>query len=249
MRRDLINIIKRKSLLIVSAALIFNVCFNSIDTFGNEPEVKAEKTVTEGKTAEASPVTEEAAVEERKGGECTEGDCENGRGTMVYPDGTKYKGTFKSGRRSGQGTYTYSDGGSYTGEWQDNLRNGKGTDTFANGVIYEGEWKLSKRHGKGKLTMPDLGTYDGEWEEGKRHGQGTFIFAEGGKYEGGWANGMCNGKGTRTFSNGYRYEGEWKDFAATGGWYYWTKGNRTWSYMDENWEWVHKDLKPKSPGH
>ena len=249
MRRDLINIIKRKSLLIVSAALIFNVCFNAIDTFGNEPEGKAEKTVTEGKTAEASPVTEEAAVVERKGGECTEGDCEKGRGTMVYPDGTKYKGTFKSGRRSGQGTYTYSDGGSYTGEWQDNLRNGKGTDTFANGVIYEGEWKLSKRHGKGKLTMPDLGTYDGEWEEGKRHGQGTFDFVEGGKYEGGWANGMCNGKGTRTFSNGYRYEGEWKDFAATGGWYYWTKGNRTWSYMDENWEWVHKDLKPKSPGH
>ncbi|MHC4321223.1 MAG: MORN repeat-containing protein, partial [Planctomycetota bacterium] len=114
-----------------------------------------------------------------------------------------------------------------------------------NGVIYEGEWALSRRHGHGKLTMPDLGIYEGGWKEGKKHGQGTFAFVEGGKYEGEWANGMCNGQGTRTFANGYKYVGEWKDFAATGGWYYWEKGKKTWSYMDENWEWVHKDSKPR----
>ena len=122
MRRDLKNIIKEKSLLIVSAVLMLNICFSATNTFGNEPEAKTEEAVTEEKAAAASPATEETAVEERKGGECTEGDCENGRGTMVYPDGTKYKGAFKAGRRSGQGTYTYSDGGNYTGEWRDNLR-------------------------------------------------------------------------------------------------------------------------------
>ncbi|MCP4254327.1 MAG: hypothetical protein GY775_13150 [Candidatus Scalindua sp.] len=244
MRRDLKNIIKGNSLLIVFAVLMLNVCFSAVNTFGNEPEAKTEEAVTEGKVA-VSPTTEEAAVKERKGGECTEGDCENGRGTMVYPDGTKYKGEFKAGRRSGQGTYTYSDGGNYTGEWRDNLRHGKGTDTFTNGVIYEGEWVLSKRHGQGKLTMPDLGTYEGEWKEDKKQGQGTFVFVEGDKYEGEWSDGMCNGHGTRTFSNGNRYEGEWKDFAATGGWYYWPKGNKTWSYMDENWEWIHEDLRPE----
>lgn len=242
--RDLINIINGKSFLIVFVILMLNICFTTINTFGAEPEEKTKEPATEEKVVAALP-KEETAAEERKDGECTEGDCENGRGTMVYPDGTKYKGEFKAGRRSGQGTYTYSDGGNYTGEWRDNLRHGKGTDTFTNGVIYEGEWALSKRHGRGKLTMPDLGTYDGEWKEGKKHGQGTFVFVEGGKYEGEWANGMCNGQGTRTFSNGYKYVGGWKDFAATGGWYYWPKGNKTWSYMDENWEWVHKDFKPE----
>ncbi len=120
MRRDLKNIIKGKLFLIVSAVLMIDICFSAANTLGNEPEAK-----TEEKAEEVSTATEETAVEERKGGECTEGDCENGRGTMVFPDGTKYKGGFKAGRRSGQGTYTYSDGGNYTGEWRDNLRHGK----------------------------------------------------------------------------------------------------------------------------
>jgi hypothetical protein len=56
---------------------------------------------------------------------------------------------------------------------------------------------------------------------------------------------MCSGQGTRIFANGNKYVGKWKDFAATGGWYYWPEGNKTWSYMNENWEWVHKDSKPR----
>ena len=67
---------------------------------------------------------------------------------------------------------------------------------------------------------------------------------EGGKYEGEWVDGACEGQGTHTFSNGNKYVGKWEGFAATGGWYYWPDGNKTWSYMDENLEWVHKDSKP-----
>ncbi len=237
MRWNLVNITNSKAFFIVSAILLLNICLNTINIFGTESEEKADEVIV------ASP-TEEAA-EERKDGECTEGDCENGKGTKAYPDGSKYIGEFEKGRRDGQGTYTYSDGGNYTGGWRENLRHGKGTDTFTNGVIYEGEWALDKRHGQGTLTMPDLGIYVGEWQEGKKHGQGTFTFVEGGKYVGEWADGMCNGKGTRTFSNGNKYVGEWKDFSATGGWYYWPKGNKTWSYMDEEWNWVHKDSKPR----
>lgn len=239
MRMNLINIINWKLFLIVSA--ILSICFHTINIIGDESGEKA-KVVDE--IVIASP-TEEAAALEKKDGECIEGDCQNGKGTKVYPDGTKYTGGFKNGSRSGQGIYTYSDGGNYTGEWSENLRHGKGTDTFANGVIYEGEWAFDKRHGQGTLTMPDLGTYVGEWKEGKKNGQGTFTFVEGGKYEGEWSDGMCNGKGTRTFTNGNKYIGEWKDFSAIGGWYYWPDGNKTWSYMDEEWNWVHKDSKPK----
>ena len=242
MRRNLISIIKGKSFLMVFAILMLNICFTTINTFGAEPEEK---------TKEADEVialpTEETAAAERKDGECTEGDCENGKGTKVFPDGSKYIGEFKAGRRSGQGTYTYTDGGSYTGEWKDNLRHGKGTDTFANGVIYEGDWEFDKRHGQGTLTMPDLGTYVGEWKEGKKHGQGTFSLADGGKYEGEWVEGACEGQGTHTFANGNKYVGKWEGFAATGGWYYWPDEVRTWSYMDENLEWVHKQSKPIKP--
>ena len=98
MRRNLINIIKGKSLLLISAILMLNICFATINTFGSEPEEK-----TKEADEVAVSLTEEAAAEEKKDGECTEGDCEKGRGTKVYPDGTKYKGEFKSGKRSGQG--------------------------------------------------------------------------------------------------------------------------------------------------
>jgi hypothetical protein len=228
-RKNLINITYRKSFFIVSTIFMLNICLTTINTFGAESEEKAKEA---DEVIVASP-TEEAATEEREDGECTEGDCENGKGTKVYPDDSKYIGEFKNGRRGGQG------------EWSDNLRHGKGTDTFSNGVIYEGEWAFDKRHGQGTLTMPDLGTYVGEWNEGKKNGKGTFTFTEGGKYEGEWVDGMCNGKGTRTFSNGNKYVGEWKDFSAVGGWYYWPDGNKTWSYMDEEWNWVHKDSKPR----
>jgi hypothetical protein len=117
-------------------------------------------------------------------------------------------------------------------------------DTFANGLKYEGEWNNDMRHGQGTLFMPDLGTYTGEWKDGQRSGQGIHTLVGGDKYEGEWAEGMCNGQGTYTFANGNKYVGEWKDFSAVGGWYYWQGGHKTWSYMDEDWKWVHKDSKP-----
>jgi len=39
----------------------------------------------------------------------------DGHGTYTYPDGEKYEGKFKDGKRNGQGTVTYSDGISMKG--------------------------------------------------------------------------------------------------------------------------------------
>ena len=50
---------------------------------------------------------------------CIEGDCFNGRGTMVYASGSKYEGEWLNGKKHGQGIYTRPDGASYDGEWQD----------------------------------------------------------------------------------------------------------------------------------
>ena len=39
---------------------------------------------------------------------------------MLFPDGTKYMGMWKLGKRHGQGTLTMSDGEKMSGEWREN---------------------------------------------------------------------------------------------------------------------------------
>ena len=44
---------------------------------------------------------------------------ENGQGTNIWSDGTKYVGEVKDGIGHGQGTMTYPDGLKYEGEFKD----------------------------------------------------------------------------------------------------------------------------------
>ena len=39
--------------------------------------------------------------------------------TYTYPDGGKYVGKFKDGKKNGQGKFTYTDGGWYDGSWKE----------------------------------------------------------------------------------------------------------------------------------
>lgn len=50
----------------------------------------------------------------------------NGKGTMTYPDGSRYNGQWKDGVRHGVGTFDGADGRRYFGEWQDGKRHGQG---------------------------------------------------------------------------------------------------------------------------
>ena len=90
------------------------------------------------------------------GGECIEGDCINGQGTMTFADGDiTYVGGFKDGKFHGQGTFTVPDGDKYMGEWKDNKYHGQGTYIYADGMKYVGEFKDGLYHGWGILTNPD----------------------------------------------------------------------------------------------
>ena len=74
-------------------------------------------------------------------GEFKDGDPN--QGTTTYPDGEKYVGKHKDGKRNGQGTLTLSDGRKYVGKYKDaSPWNGKIYDKNGNilGKWVNGEW-------------------------------------------------------------------------------------------------------------
>jgi len=119
----------------------------------------------------------------------------NGQGTQTYPDGGKYVGEFKDGKRHGQGTYTWSNGEEYVGEWRDGTRNGQGAMTWPSGEKNVGEFKDSKLNGQGTGTLPDGTKYVGEYKESELNGHGTLVFPNGAKYVGEFKDSMYNGQG------------------------------------------------------
>ncbi len=97
------------------------------------------------------------------------------RQTHTYPDGSKYQGELKDGKRHGQGAWLRPDGTKYVGQWRNDKPEGQGTITWPDGKKYVGQWISGKRHGQGAEISPDGGMVEGEWEDG------TFVretFAE-----------------------------------------------------------------------
>lgn len=82
---------------------------------------------------------------------CLDGDCQNGWGTYIYPDGSLYIGEFKNNKREGQGTLIYRRGTKYKGTHANNARNGFGTYYYPNGNKYEGGWKNNRKSGEAKM--------------------------------------------------------------------------------------------------
>ena len=69
---------------------------------------------------------------------CAKGNCVNGQGLLVYPDGGSYEGQFKDGRFEGRGIKIFDDGGSYEGEFKGGRYEGKGTRVWGSGEKYVG---------------------------------------------------------------------------------------------------------------
>lgn len=162
--------------------------------------------------------------------QCVEGDCVNGKGTMIYWTGHKYVGEFKNGKRDGfgfmsmplgrtleahwqnndpiEGTFTYPNGKVYQGQWQFRMRNGRGVLKYPDGRIYEGEFRSGLRTGWGIMTWPDGRSYVGDFVNGERTGKGTMSFSDGRVYVGDFLDGERSGNGVMTFPNGQRPEGQ-----------------------------------------
>jgi len=116
-------------------------------------------------------------------GTCSEGDCENGKGTLSFPAGSKIEGTFKKGKINGAGFYE-GCGSSYTGTFKDSLKD--------KGVLIT----------KVKSNRDDelVQYYDGSFQNDMRNGKGIYYSSRDSKdnrdrniYEGSWKDDVKNG--------------------------------------------------------
>jgi len=165
---------------------------------------------------------------------CVQGDCINGQGTVVLPDGRRYVGEFQDGIRTGRGLMTFPDGTKYLGDWRSDkphgqgilssvgkfeyvgefakgVREGQGTLETVDGKRYNGQWQKDVPHGRGTITYPDGATFVGQFDKGRRSGQGEAIYSDGTKYTGAWHDDLPNGQGTKVFADGVQYSGEFRN--------------------------------------
>ncbi len=165
---------------------------------------------------------------------CIVGDCQNGYGAHLSPDGSKYEGSWDNGLFNGKGTMSLPDGSMYFGQWKKGKKHGHGTLILPDGSKYVGAMLNDRLTGKGILYSPDGSEYDGtfkdgmfhgsgtlacnngaeyegEWHGSEFHGQGTYTFPDGTQYTGQWQKGKCNGQGTKFWPTGKKYSGAWKD--------------------------------------
>ena len=137
---------------------------------------------------------------------CISGNCDDGRGTFAYPNGSKYEGTFKDGQPNGSGIYTYPNGEKYVGIFRNGFQHGKGK-LYREDEVVEGVWEEGEYVGKSTIAKAENGCLSGDC----LNGFGTFSFRDGAKYTGSFRNKTQNGKGTIVYANGDKYTGDWKD--------------------------------------
>ncbi|MFH1878622.1 MAG: hypothetical protein ABH883_07450 [Candidatus Omnitrophota bacterium] len=185
---------------------------------------------------------------------------------IEYPDGASYVGGVRKGKRTGYGIYAENGGASYIGVWKDDKKDGHGTYSWSDGQKYTGEWSNDVRTGHGEYFWPDGHEYTGQFLDNKKHGHGVLKWPDGTVYTGEFRNDSINGHGKKYLTNketyvgefrdgvfyghgiynwpatGHKYIGMWNNTRAMGGYYFWHDGTKTWSYQDENMQWVNKKI-------
>ena len=122
------------------------------------------------------------------GGKCIEGDCVNGNGIYLFPNGDKYDGEFKRGEINGDGVYTYPDRSEYIGKFVNGVRHGQGTLKIVDGITFIGQWANDLPNGKGVKILADGMQYSGEFKNGLMYGSGTLVMSDNSKLAIKWNN-------------------------------------------------------------
>ncbi len=131
---------------------------------------------------------------------CLEGNCNNGVGLFAYPDGSRYRGYFRSGKPHGNGRFDYPNGDTYQGQFENGLPHGQGSRiSHLDNKTISGRWV----QGEYVPNTPQIGCIEGDCN----NGTGTYLYRDGIRYIGGFRNGRANGYGQVFYQNGNRYEG------------------------------------------
>ncbi|MBL6858230.1 MAG: hypothetical protein ISQ92_06035 [Pelagibacteraceae bacterium] len=139
----------------------------------------------------------------------------DGQGTLDYRRFQKYVGNFKDDKRHGQGTFI--DEGltefTYIGEWKDDKKNGLGLITYKKGLKYKGVWKDDKENGKGTLTLPNGKSYDGDFKDGVGFfgKDDPFVYDNSETFYGKYKDGKKHGQGTLILVSGKKFPGIWEN--------------------------------------
>ena len=92
------------------------------------------------------------------------------KGTVIYPNGNFYTGSFRKNLFHGKGVYSYYDRLD---------ENGKSTSQIGDKRKYEGDWVDGKRTGNGTYLWKNGQKYEGDFQNGEITGYGKVIYPNG----------------------------------------------------------------------
>lgn len=146
-----------------------------------------------------------------------------------FPDGREYVGAISENRPDGIGTMTFPNGDVYEGSWENGCMDGQGIYRFYDAdkdkytSEYEGSFSKNVMNGQGKRVYSDKTVYIGTWQNGMRTGNGASWFADGSYFYGLWKFDKML-RGVLHLSSGDIYDGEFKDGKFNGfGKFFWKK--------------------------
>lgn len=160
-----------------------------------------------------------------------------------FPDGRVYVGAIKNNRPNGIGTMTFPNGDVFEGSWIDGCMDGEGVYRFYDAnkdkfsSEYSGTFRKNIMDGQGKRVYADKTLYIGTWQNGMRTGNGACWFADGSYFYGIWKFDKMI-RGIFHLSSGDIFDGELKDDIFNG------FGKYTWREDGVTFEGLFKDGKP-----
>ncbi|KAL6066623.1 agglutinin-like protein 2 [Balamuthia mandrillaris] len=90
---------------------------------------------------------------------------QNGKGMMIYPNGDKYFGFWRKGKRESFGIFIKKNGEQYLGTWKNDRPHHLGFWKYEDGSEYYGEFEKGWAEGKGDMLFPNGATLLGNWQK------------------------------------------------------------------------------------